>query len=301
MCKGEIVAYSRHESSSAYRGSVGKTLDLSVADGTAVGFLTVYHKLGLSGKAFGVGRVAKSHDSIFNFLLGSYEVFTRGGDFYVDVGHIALRFGDSICLTVCVPLIADFVGRYRVFVVSHRRKFFLDVGDIGCGCVFVVESFGIELIGSKSSGEEILEFLLEEHLFHLIFKRHPIAAELESLLLVHAVFHGVECHVVESRSTLDAKLLLNHAVEIERTAAEHGIGEFGVGHFQTELLELSFVELLGYHSVEHLLLKESLVDFLTALLSLLIGLLHAALELLDVDFMTVNLGYSGSRAEECAA
>ncbi len=200
-----------------------------------------------------------------------------------------------------VPLLAHVVVAHRIFVIGECAELFLDVCYVSRGGILIVESLGVELVGGESSGEEVLELLLQEHLLHLVLERHPVAAELQSLLLVETVFHRVESHVVKSGCALHAELLLDHGVEIRRTAAEHSVGQLGVGHGKTESLELVLIKFLSHHAVEHLLLEKSLVDFLTALLSLLVSLLQAALEVLNFDFLPVHLRHGCAGAEECAA
>ena len=106
---------------------------------------------------------------------------------------------------------------------------------------------------------------------------------------------------MERRCTLHSDLLAHHLVDHGGAGAEHHLGELVVGHLEAEVFKLLFVELLGDHVAEHLLLQQGLVDLLSALLCVLVGGLHLALEFLNVDFLSADLGDGGAGAEECAA
>ncbi len=96
------------------------------------------------------------------------------------------------------------------------------------------------------------------------------------------------------------ELLLHHAVDILGVLSDHHVGEFLVSDCEAEVLDFLIKELLSNHGIEHLLLEHGVVHALVLGLSLLRGVLHAALEFLNVDFVTVDFCNGSAGAEKGA-
>ncbi len=105
----------------------------------------------LLGHSLGVGGVAQRCDGLLYSLLGGHEVGLRGLDVNVDVAYAALLLGDGKLLAAFVPCGLDLcVAHFEVFV-GERCVVFMGVGHGGCAEAFVIEGFGVELVGHQSA------------------------------------------------------------------------------------------------------------------------------------------------------
>ena len=95
--------------------------------------------------------------------------------------------------------------------------------------------------------------------------------------------------------------LHDHLIESLGMVSEHGVSEFLIGNHQSERLNLFVEKSLGDELLEHLLLEDSLIHFLTLGLGLLAGHFHLLLEFLYINRFSVDFRHGGTGAEQCAA